>query len=315
VDTKFDRLFFESECYESGKVYAEEGLKKGILQKSEGAIIFPGSEYGLHDRVFITSEGTPTYEAKDLGLVKLQLKEFNPDLIMHVLGPEQLGYTSVIFKAQELLFPETKGKQLHVPYGWVRLKEGKMSSRTGKVVLGESLLDDAKNEILKSYKIDDKTAEEIAVGAVKYSFLKVGREQDIAYDLKESISLEGNSGPYIQYTFARCQSVLAKAKEDKNQSVKDIESLKLEPEEFSVLQKFIHFPEVIEEAAEKYSPNLLCNYLYDLAKKYNTFYNAKRVLGLDNRDLEKFRLSLTKTTGQILKTGLKLLGIEAPEKM
>ena len=383
VYTKFDRFYFESECYESGKKYAFEGLEKGILKKSDGAIIFPGSEYELHDRVFITKEGVPTYEAKDLGLIKLQLKEFNPDLVMHVLGPEQLGYTSVIFKAQELLFPETKGKQLHVPYGWVRLKEGKMSSRTGQVILGESLLNDAKNEIEKGFKSDEKTAEEISVGAVKYSFLKVGREQDIAFDLKDSVSLEGNSGPYLQYTYARTQSVLAnvngkwqelkvttfkglplqggysnelnkqisKYPNKKNMKHLNNEAFEqLNNEEELVLRTLIHFPEIVAEAAKKYAPNLICNYLYDLAQKFNTFYNKHRILvdkhealstksetnvkdqnsndqkvsNLENSNLDirisdlskqSFRLALTKATGQVLKNGLQLLGIQAPERM
>ncbi|KKQ51425.1 MAG: Arginine-tRNA ligase [Microgenomates group bacterium GW2011_GWC1_38_12] len=347
VDSTFDRLYFESECFESGKDYALEGLKKGILEKSDGAIIFPGKKYGLHDRVFITKEGVPTYEAKDLGLVKLQLSEFNPDVIAHVVGPEQSEYFKVVFKAQELLFPETKGKQLHVPYGWVRLKEGKMSSRTGKVILGEQLLDDAKTSILKEYKGDEKTAEQIAIGAVKYSFLKVGREQDIAFDLKKSISLEGNSGPYLQYTYARAHSVLRKfealnPKHETNSNVKNsndsnVSNLKnldlnivsdleirisdLNAEELSILRAFVHFPEIISMSARNYSPNLLCNYLYDLAQKFNLFYQKHGILRDESIRVEEqesvrdFRLALTSATGQILKNGLQLLGIESPEKM
>jgi len=310
VYTEFDRLYFESEVFESGREIAKDALKKGILKESDGAIIFPGSEYGLHDRVFISGKGVPTYEAKDLGLAKLQFSEYNPDKLIHTVGPEQSAYFQVVFKALELIEPETKGREIHVPYGWVRLKEGKMSSRTGNVVLGEKILDDAKDAIKKAYKTEEKVAEKIAVGAVKYSFLKTGLGQDIAFDLKESISLEGNSGPYLQYTVARTNSVLAKST-FKGETLKG-EYSNLSGEELSVLRALIRFPEVIESAAKSYSPNLLCNYLYDLAQKYNGFYNKDKIIGGEN---EEFRLALTAGTGQVLKNGLKLLGIESPERM
>lgn len=310
VYTKFDRFYFESETAELGKETALKALKDGILKESEGAIIFEGSKYGLHDRVFISSKGVPTYEAKDLGLVKLQFKEYNPDLLVHTVGPEQIGYFQVLFKALEFIFPPSKGRELHVPYGWVRLKEGKMSSRTGNVILGEKILDDAKENILANYKnVDDETAEKIAVGAVKYSFLKNGLGQDIAFDIKESISLEGNSGPYIQYTYARSKSVLAKIPNSKFQISNNYQ---LNTEESIVLRNLIKFPEIVENAAINYSPNLLCNYLYDLAQKFNTFYNKHKIIGAEN---ENFRLKLTESTALVLKTGLKLLGIEAPERM
>lgn len=311
VYAHFDRLYFESECYESGKKYALEALEKGIFEKSDGAIIFPGSKYGLHERVFISGEGVPTYEAKDLGLVKLQMSEYSPSRILHIVGPEQSEYFKVIFKAQELLFPETKGKQFHIPYGWVKLKEGKMSSRTGQVVLGESLLGEAKKKIQDQFKSDEEISEEVAVGAIKYSFLRVGRSQEIAFDMDEATSLDGNSGPYIQYAYARCQSVLDKGGHD---GVFEIQNskLKIESEESELLRSFIHYPEVVLDAAETYSPNLICNYIFDLAQKYNSFYNKCKIIG-DER--ESFRLALTATTAQILKNGLELLGIKAPEKM
>lgn len=309
VYTKFDRFYFESECAERGKEIALKALKEGILEESEGAVIFRGSNYGLHDRVFISGKGVPTYEGKDLGLAELQFKEYNPDMLIHTVGPEQKEYFKVIFKALEFIMPETKGREMHVPYGWVRLKEGKMSSRTGNVILGEAILDEAKENILKSYKTEDETAEKIAVGAVKYSFLKNGLSQDISFDLKESISLEGNSGPYLQYTVARTNSVLGKAGSANGFDVTDSE---LNAEELSVLRTLSRFSGVIATAAKSYSPNLLCNYLYDLAQKYNGFYNKHKILESDNED---FRVELTKGVGQVLKNGLNLLGIEAPEKM
>jgi len=310
VNTKFDRLYFESEVVESGKKIAEKALKEGILEKSEGAIVFPGSKYRLHDRVFISSKGVPTYEAKDLGLAHLQFSEYDPDKLIHTVGPEQTAYFQVIFKALELILPEISGREIHVPYGWVRLKKGKMSSRTGNVVLGEWLLDEAKSSIKKSFKTEEKIAEQIAVGAVKYSFLKTGLNQDIAFDLKESISLEGNSGPYLQYTVARTNSVLAKS--TNLQIYKSTNEFRINDEEMTVLRSLIRFPEVVETAGKSYSPNLLCNYIYDLAQKYNGFYNKHKIIGSDNED---FRLALTFGVGQVLKNGLKLLGISTPERM
>ena len=317
VYTKFNRFYFESECAESGKLIALESLKNGILEKSDGAVIFKGSKYGLHDRVFISGKGVPTYEGKDLGLAKLQFSEYDPDLLVHTVGPEQTEYFKVIIKALEFILPETKGREIHIPYGWVKLKEGKMSSRTGNVILGEDILDQAKEKILESYKINSEIAEKIAVGAVNYSFLKSELAQEIAFDLKESISLEGNSGPYLQYTVARCNSVIQKTtykvRNPKGLRVPNLQDLpELTGKELSVLRKLSQFQEIITIAAKSYSPNILCEYLYSLASKYNTFYTKHKIIGSEN---ESFRVLLTQGTGQVLKNGLKLLGIEAPERM
>lgn len=320
VYTKFDRLYFESECADSGKEIALKALKDKILEESEGAIIFRGSDYGLHDRVFISGKGVPTYEAKDLGLAKLQFSEFDPDSVIHTVGPEQVEYFKVVFKALELIEPETVGREVHVPYGWVRLKEGKMSSRTGNVVLGEWLLDQAKETIVKTFKTEEATAEKIAVGAVKYSFLKTGLSQDIAFDIKESISLEGNSGPYLQYTVARINSVLAKATgERQNNDHKNdgLEKMDFSEEgavtdELSVIREMYKFPEIVENAAKNYSPNAICNYIYNLAQSYNAFYNKNKIIGSSNENL---RMTLTAAVGQVIKNGLNLLGIESPERM
>jgi arginyl-tRNA synthetase len=327
VYTHFDRLYFESKVYEAGKKNVMEGLKKGIFQKSDGAIIFPGAKYGLHDRVFISSEGNPTYEGKDMGLAPLQHKEYHPDLIIHVLGPEQYGYTRVIFKALDLLFPEEAGKQLHLVYGWVKLKHGKMSSRTGNVILAEWLLDEAKKKILESYEISDDIAEQVAVAAVKYSFLKVGLNQEIAFDLEESISLQGNSGPYLQYTYARTRSVIARSKATKqSQEVSENDTRlpraskalamtsTLKAEERDLLRLLVRFSEIVEEAAARYAPNILCTYLFELAQAFNLFYQKFQILKAED-DVRDFRLGLTDKTGEVLKDGLQLLGISAPERM
>lgn len=325
VNTHYDRFYFESEFYELGKKYVAEGVKKGIFEESDGAVIFPGEKYGLHTRVFITKEGNATYEGKDMGLAPMQHSEYHPDLIMHVLGPEQYSYTRVIFKALDLLFPDTANRQFHKRYGWVKLKHGKMSSRSGNVVLGEWLIDEAKQSI---YEILDKSksdyteveregiAEKGAVAAVKYAFLHVGTDQEISFDIKESVSFDGDSGPYLLYTYARCKSVLRKS--DEKQKMGDEAEISLSPithhpslnsEERLLARHISFFPEIVEEAGHTLSPNILCTYLFKLAALFNTFYQAHTIAG------EPHRIELAAATAQTLQNGLHLLGIETVERM
>lgn len=312
VDTHYDRYYFESECL-IGVDLAKEAVKKGVLQESEGAIIFDGKPYSLDTRVFVNSLGLPTYEAKELALAEKEFSEFGRlDRVIHVVGPEQSSFFKVTFKAEELLNPDKyKNKQYHLAYGWVRLKHGKMSSRAGNVVLGEWLLDETKAKIKKQFpEMDEETAEKVAVGAVKYSVLRFSTASDISFSFDESISLDGNSGPYLQYTYARTQSILAKT------GIRNYElgigNYELNDEESLLLRIIYHFSDVVGEAAENYAPNLLCNFLFGLAQKFNLFYQKHKVIGSDK---EESRLMLVKAVGAIIKNGLYLLGIEAPERM
>lgn len=316
IYTHFDRYYFEEEVAQPGKEIVLKALEKGIFEKSKGAIIFPGSKYGLHDRVFITSEGNPTYEAKDMELGRLQFKEYNPDLIIHNVGPEQKEYFQVIFKALAQLFPYSEGKEYHLISGWVALKEGKMSSRKGVVIAGNWLLDEVKSRIKKNFtEISDELAETIAVGAVKYSFLKVNPSTDVLFDIDESISLEGNSGPYLQYAYVRAYSILKKS-EIKEQKLKSFKSLKLkEGKEVALLKLLSQFPEITEKAATSYSPNLICNFLFELAQHFNAFYESLPVLKARDEELKKARLVLIASFCQVLKNGLNFLGIKTLEKM
>ncbi|OGK37055.1 hypothetical protein A3F60_02310 [Candidatus Roizmanbacteria bacterium RIFCSPHIGHO2_12_FULL_39_8] len=205
-----------------------------------------------------------------------------------------------------------KNKQYHLAYEWVKLKQGKMSSRTGNVVEAEWLIDEAKKRISKKFKLDENTAEIIAAAAVKYSFLKNNVFSQIAFDFDESISLEGNSGPYLLYTFVRTQSVLKKA----TTRVRPQQSgtVSLNPEEKELLRMLHIFSEIVFEAAKNYSPNLIANYLYDLAQKYNLFYQKHKILEADEKT-KKFRLLLNTATAKVIKKGLYLLGIKTVEKM
>ena len=310
---KYDRCFFESEVFEEGKRKVEENLGK-VFEKNDGAVIFRGEKYGLHNRVFITSAGHPTYEGKEIGLAELEYDTFNFDKSIHVVASEQEGYFQVVFKAIELIFPYLKAKKYHLSYGVVDLKEGKMSSRTGNVITVDDLYhvtSEKVREVMKQSRIhiDQEIVRKVALGAIKFSYLKFSPRPNMVFDLEQSVSLEGDSGPYIQYTYARIQSVLNKAKKDFGGEYQDIE---LDKEERMILRTLLYFQETVEEAAASFHPNLLASFLVELAREYNLFYQGSRIIGSDK---EAFRLKLSEEAGKVLKKGLNLLGIEAPEKM
>lgn len=328
VGSHFDRLYFESETYDIGKNLVLEFVKKGVFEKSDGAIIFPGEKFGLHNRVFITSEGNPTYEGKDIGLAKLQFGEYDPHTIIHCVSSEQIEYFRVIFEAISQVFPETKGKEYHLVYGWVKLKEGKMSSRTGNVVLGEWLLDEVKKAIQSILLAGDRgytkseqedIAEKVTIAAVKYAFLKVSTTQDVSFDIKESININGDSGPYILYTYARCKSVIEKSQQSaahlaskrsiSDQTANGKNDITLNQEEHDVARLLLYFPEIVKESASHFAPNTLCLYLFSLSQTYNLLYAKHQILG------NELRMGLTEKTASLLQKGLSLLGIETVERM
>lgn len=315
LGTKFAGYYPESRTGEFGYGMVMDGLEKGVFEKGEGgAVIFPGSKYGLHDRVFINSLGLPTYETKDFGNAVAKEKDFPYDKSVIVTGNEINEYFHVVIKALSMVYPELGAKTVHMGHGMVRLPEGKMSSRTGKIKTGESLLDAAQEQAKKLSESDDEVlADQIGQAAIKYAFLKSGVGKDIIFDFEESVSFDGNSGPYLQYTYARTQSVLAKSQISNLQS-QIYEGLPLQTEERDVLRLLARFPEIVQEAAERLSPNVLCTYLFDLAQAFNVFYQKCPILKAEG-EIGEFRLSLTESTGEILKKGLAFLGIQAPSKM
>jgi arginyl-tRNA synthetase len=323
VGSHFDRYYFEGEVFEKGKETVLAGVDKGIFEKSDGAVIFPGEKFGLHNRVFVTGEGNPTYEGKDMGLAPLQFAEYNPDLIIHCVGPEQESYFRVVFEALAQMFPETRGKEYHLIYGWVRLKHGKMSSRTGNVILGEWLIDEAKKAVKailaeSRMKYDAETEEDIAekaaVAAVKYAFLRVSTRSDIAFDFAESVTFSGESGPYLQYVYARCMSVLRKSAESHQKpKLQGGTVSQLEPEERSVMRRLLYYPDIVEESARTYSPNTLCTYLFQLSQEFNLFYAKLPIV--KSADRAPMRLALTEAVAHTLQNGLNLLGIDTIERM
>ncbi len=339
--TKFDKLYFESKVADKGKEIVLDNVGE-VFEESDGAVIFNGEKYGLHKRVFLTAEGYPTYEAKDMELAPMQFSDFPFDVNIHVVANEQAGYFQVVFKALELIDKKFENREFHLSMGMVNLVGMKMSSRTGVLVTVEDLLNQVKESLrplVKQEKLSGEEIEEIVekvtIGAVKYWMLKVNPTMNVAFDVKKSVDLQGDSGPYLQYTYARTQSVLAKAKvvvgeilrhpqtshglrsaqDDKT----DLESLSVlsnvNAEELSVLRWIYRFPEVVMQAAVEYVPNHICSYLHELAQRYNTFYNRHRILNADTEEEIQMRLLMTTATGQVIKNGLRLLGIEAPDRM
>lgn len=311
LGTKFDGYYPESLTGEWGYDFVLEGLKKGIFEENEGAVIYKGEKHGLHTRVFINKLGLPTYETKDIGNAPHKYSEFPYDKSLIVTANEINEYFKVVIAAMKEVNPKLGEKTAHLGHGVVKLPKGKMSSRTGEVVTGEWLLDETKRRISEQFQdIEEETMEQVAVGAVKYVLLKSRIGQDIVFDFGKSISLEGDSGPYLQYTYARTQSVLKKSQMTKPSL--SLQGDALEAEEMVVMRSIHHFPEVVETATVQLSPNTLCHYLFDLAQKFNLFYQKHSILEGKNK---AFRLLLTQGTGQVLANGLHLLGIAAPVRM
>lgn len=315
----FDYYFFESETGKLGKELVEEFLKKGIFEKSDGAIIFSKEKSGLHTRVFINSEGIPTYEAKELGLAKIKYDEFKYDISVVVTGNEINDYFNVLLKAMESVYPKLAEKTRHIGHGMLRLPTGKMSSRTGDVIKAMNLLGDVEKLVME--KIADRKlsqedkkeiAAKVALAAVKYSILKQSIGRDIIFDFDKSISFEGDSGPYIQYTYVRTQSILRKAEENEITEFKNIDKIK--NEKISDVERLIQkFPEIVEMAAEKYAPNYICTYLVELCRAFNSYYAKYKIVSDD--EIGRYRIVLSRAVGIVLKNGLNLLGILAPDKM
>ena len=315
LGTEFDFKFFESETGKVGREVVEDGLREGVFEKSDGAVIFKGERYDLHTRVFLNSDGLPTYEAKELGLAKVKNEAYPYDLSVVVTANEINEYFKVLLKAMSLIFPELSAKTKHIGHGVLRLPTGKMSSRSGDVITAEDVIEKAKENILEKMKetdrqIDniDETADQIAVGAIKYSILKQDIGKDIIFDFDKSLSFSGDSGPYLQYAYARTQSILEKAKKEGVEAKIDA------VDEITNIEKLLYrFPEVVERSAGEYAPHFIATYIYELATSFSSYYVDHQVVSKE--DSSPYRVALTSAVGQTLRNGLTLLGIKAPNKM
>lgn len=326
--------YFESYVGELGYELIKKGLELRVFEKSNGAIVFKGEPHGLHTRVFINSLGLPTYEAKELGLnpTKYQDKPFDISII--VTANEIEEYFKVVLKAMSFVAPDIAAKTKHLPHGMVKLPEGKMSSRTGKIISGEVLLDEVEQHLIKKlienkqqwdeeHVIRDKnieeypypanfngTAKSIALAAVKYSFLKSNVGKDIIFNFDDSLSFEGNSGPYLLYTIVRCKSILAKVSE---MQMGEIIITPDEPD-LTLLRHLIHFSDVVAQAATQYAPHLVCTYLHKLAQDFNSYYDKAPILKAEE-PLRTLRLQLVQTVEHTLTKGIHMLGFKEVEKM
>jgi len=317
---KFDRLYPESECEKPGKQVVSQLLKKGIAEKSDGAIIADLKKYDLAVTVLLSSENNVLYHAKDLGLLTLKSKEYkNIDKSLHVVGSEQNLYFKQLFKIFGLMKHKYAKISQHLSYGLVMLPEGKMSSREGTLVFFEDLknklLENAEKEIKKRHKLNKKELQErtekIAYSALKFGMIHREFNKSIVFDWDKALDFEGETGPYIQYTYARIASILRKSKEN---SSKTDYSLLNSIEEQAIVTKLSQFKPTIENAALTYKPNLISHYLIELSQLFNEFYHKHQVLKAE-KEIKHARLALIKSVKEILKQGLNLLGIDTLEKM
>jgi arginyl-tRNA synthetase len=321
LGTKFSYYFLESAMADIGREIVKVNLGT-VFEESDGAIVFKAEKYDpkLHTRVFITSSGLPTYETKELGLTEEKFKtdpEMNLSIV--VTANEQMEYMKVVEKAISLIDnPNYKNrKMLHITHGLMRLASGKMSSRKGNVVTGESLIHDTIALVAEKIKERDwnenekaEVSETVGVAAIKYSILKQSTGGDIIYDFEKSISFEGDSGPYLQYSYARANSVLEKAQ--KENIFPDFE--KAPSEIFEVEKMLYKFEEIVSRAVSEYEPHYIANYLIEVARSYNSFYGNVVIVNKEDKN-SSYKVALTYAFSFVMKTGLHLLGIEAPRKM
>lgn len=302
----FEKYYPESVTAEPGLQAVRSHLEDGIFAESEGAIVYKGEKVGLHTRVYVTKTGLPTYETKDTGVILLEHKDFTFDYRVIMTGNDQSEYMKVVFASMYEMMPRLKGKMTHITNGTIRFGNGqKMSSRLGNVNRATDVLDIVQELIPQAENAERKT--EIMLGAVKYAFLKTRLGNDIAFDPEESVSIQGNSGPYLQYAHARARSIIRKAPTVNSMSLDDLEA-----DERSLVRKMTEYREVVAVATSELLPHHICTYLYELAQSFNRFYEHNRVIG-DKR--EGIRLQLVSLYADTLKDGLDLLGIIAPESM
>lgn len=309
LGTTFDHYFFESETASPGLSIVK--AHPDVFEKSDGATVYRGEKVGLHTRVFITSQGLPTYETKELGLAQMKSAAWDFDESITVTAQEQSDYFAVVLAAMKEVMAETAAKIRHISHGMMRLSSGKMSSRTGLVITGESLLRelaDVAKERAQESRADDKEslAQHVAVAAIKYQILKQASGKDITFDRERALSLEGDSGPYLQYAHARTHQIVEKAREQKV-------AAKLDATVDDLARLLHRFPEIVNRAAALREPHVVTNYLIEVASHFNRWYAHEQIL--DGTPQAAHKVALTDAVRKTLRNGLWILGIPAPEKM
>ena len=320
----FDKNYYESNTYLLGKDIVAKGLKTGIFYKKEdGSVWIDLTNEGLDEKIVLRADGTAVYMTQDIGTAIERFKDYDLNELVYTVGNEQDYHFKVLFLILSKLGFEWAKNCYHLSYGMVDLPSGKMKSREGTVVDADDLMIEMTNtarEIsqdlgkLDGYSTTEKESlyKTIGLGALKYYILKVDPKKRILFDPEESVDFAGNTGPFIQYTYARIQSILRKATFNHSN---EISNLKLDIKERDLIKQVQLFPEVIQNAANNHSPALIANYIYDLVKSYNSFYQTVPILGCENLDEKIFRTQLSLKVSEIIKSGFKLLGITVPERM
>jgi arginyl-tRNA synthetase len=322
----FDKVYYESDTYLLGKDIVKQGLESGLLfEKENGSVWADLSDEGLDEKLLLRADGTSVYMTQDLGTAVLRYEDFHPDKLIYVVGNEQNYHFDVLRRILKKLGYSWSDAIHHLSYGMVELPEGKMKSREGKVVDADDLMDEmvaaAKESSMELGKLDEMTGEEaeklfqmIGLGALKYFILKVDPKKTMTFNPKESIDLNGNTGPFIQYTHARIRSVLRKAKAA-GFAPAIYGSFPLTEKEKILIKRLHEFPAIIKQAGGQYNPAMVANYIYELAREYNQFYHDLSILKAEGDTLVAFRLELSRFTGDIIRRGMALLGINVPEVM
>ena len=301
------KYYPESQTAPVGMKVVEEQLEKGVLKRSDGAVVYEGDETKhLHTRVFVTSQGLPTYETKDIGVIWLEKADYDFSHRILITGNDQKEYMRVVFAAAEEFRPELAGTMAHLTSGTVKFADGqKMSSRLGNVTRAIDAIDVVREKVAELVQ-DELQRDAVTLGAIKYAFAKYKFGGDIAFNIDETVSVAGNSGPYLQYAHARACSILSKA------TVAPVLASKYDAAERALLRKLSEYNEVIDRVAADYVLHGICHYLYELAQEFNRFYERARIVG-DEREAE--RAQLVAMYRDTLAAGLAILGIAAPEKL
>lgn len=322
----FDKIYYESQTYLLGKEIVEEGLEKGLLfRKDDGSVWIDLSADGLDEKLLLRADGTSVYMTQDLGTAQLRADDFSPESLIYVVGNEQNYHFEVLKLVLQKLGRSWADNILHLSYGMVELPEGKMKSREGTVVDADDLMDEmiatARSMTEELGKIEDFDSQEamelyrmVGMGALKYFILKVDPKRNMLFNPSESIDFAGNTGPFIQYTYARIKSVLRKAEKETN-DLNTANISELHPKESDLIISLYEFPATVQQAANDYSPAIMANYLYELARGFNTFYHELSILKEEDPAKKALRLNIARLTAVVIKNGMSLLGIEVPERM
>ena len=328
MGVSFDKIYYESNTYLEGKEKVMEGLEKGFFfKKEDGSVWADLTAEGLDHKLLLRGDGTSVYMTQDIGTAKLRFADYPIDKMIYVVGNEQNYHFQVLSILLDKLGFEWGKSLVHFSYGMVELPEGKMKSREGTVVdaddLMEEMISTAKETSQELGKLDGLTQEEaddiariVGLGALKYFILKVDARKNMTFNPKESIDFNGNTGPFIQYTYARIQSVLRKAVESGIVIPEQIPAgIELSEKEEGLIQMVADFAAVVKQAGEDYSPSIIANYTYDLVKEYNQFYHDFSILREENEAVKVFRIALSANVAKVVRLGMNLLGIEVPSRM